>query len=53
MKIIQDAVYNHVGDEHFLFKDKPFADMFNNWPAYTGSNHREEALFGAYASQAE
>lgn len=53
MKIIQDAVYNHVGDEHFLFKDKPFADMFNNWPAYTGSNHREEALFGAYASQAD
>jgi neopullulanase len=51
MKIIQDAVYNHVGDEHFLFKDKPFADMFNNWPAYTGSNHREEALFGAYASK--
>lgn len=53
MKIIQDAVYNHVGDEHFLFKDKPFADMFNNWPAYTGSNHREEALLSAYASQAD
>lgn len=53
VKIIQDAVYNHVGDEHFLFRDKPFADMFNNWPAYTGSNHREEALFGAYANPAD
>ncbi len=53
IKIIQDAVYNHVGDEHFLFKDKPFADMFNNWPVYTGSNHREEALFSGYTSAAD
>lgn len=51
IKVIQDAVYNHVGDEHFLFKDKPFADMFNNWPAYTGSNHREETLFSSYINQ--
>lgn len=53
MKIIQDAVYNHVGDEHFLYRDKPFADMFNNWPAYTGSNHREEVLMSNYASEAD
>jgi glycosidase len=48
MKIIQDAVYNHVGNENFLFKDKPFRDMFNNWPTYTGSNHREEILYDKY-----
>ena len=53
MKIVQDAVYNHVGDEHFLFKDKPFAAMFNNWPTYTGSNHRDEAIFGPYSSAAD
>ncbi|HSC52798.1 MAG TPA: alpha-amylase family glycosyl hydrolase [Phnomibacter sp.] len=53
LKIIQDAVYNHVGDEHFLFRDKPFADMFNNWPAYTPSNHREEVLFSPYAVAAD
>ena len=53
MKIIQDAVYNHVGDEHLLFRDKPFADMFNLWPQYTGANHREESLFNPYMSQAD
>jgi glycosidase len=53
MKIIQDAVYNHVGDEHVLYKDKPFADMFNNWASYTGSNHREEAVFSPYMSAAD
>ena len=50
MKIIQDAVYNHVGNEHFLFRDKPFDDMFNNWPNYTGANHREEVLFSPYST---
>lgn len=53
IKVIQDAVYNHVGDEHFLFRDKPFAAMFNNWPSYTGSNHREEALLSNYAAAAD
>jgi glycosidase len=51
MKLVQDAVYNHVGDEHFLYKDMPFKDMFNYWPAYTGSNHREEALYDAHRSK--
>lgn len=50
IKVIQDAVYNHVGDEHFLYRDQPFADMFNQWPAYTGSNHREETLLSNYTS---
>ncbi len=53
MKIIQDAVYNHVGNQHFLFTDKPFADMFNNWPTYTGANHREEVLFSSYMDSAD
>ena len=53
MKVIQDAVYNHVGSEHFLFKDKPFADMFTQWPKYTGSNHREEILYSSYSSAAD
>ncbi len=53
MKIIQDGVYNHVGNEHFLFRDQPFADMFNNWPAYTPSNHREESLFSPYSNSAD
>ena len=48
MKIIQDAVYNHVGKENFLYSDMPFKDMFNHWDNYTGSNHREEILYDQY-----
>jgi len=51
MKLIQDAVYNHVGIEHFLYRDMPCKDMFNYWPDYTGSNHREEALFDAHRNK--
>jgi neopullulanase len=53
MKVIQDAVYNHVGDEHFLYKDKPFKDMFNLWSSYTGSNHREEVFYDPYQTAAD
>ena len=51
MKIIQDAVYNHVGIEHWMYKDAPASDWINRWPGYTGSNHKEEMLFDPYASE--
>jgi glycosidase len=51
MKIIQDAVYNHVGIEHWMYKDAPALDWINRWPGYTGSNHKEEMLFDPYASE--
>ena len=53
LKLIQDAVYNHIGSEHWIAKNPPAGDWLNPWPAYTGSNHREEAVFDAYASKAE
>ena len=33
MKIIQDAVYNHVGLYHFTVQDMPMKDWLNEWPA--------------------
>ena len=50
LKIIQDAVYNHIGNEHWIFKDAPSKDWVNQWPGYTGSNHRDEAVFTANGS---
>ncbi|GAB3922394.1 glycoside hydrolase family 13 protein [Larkinella terrae] len=50
MKLVQDAVYNHVSDDHWLYKNQPFKDWFNQWPAYTGSSHKEQALYDPYAS---
>jgi glycosidase len=50
MKVIQDAVYNHVSKEHWFILDPPSPDWINNWPKFTGPNHREETLFDPYAS---
>ena len=50
MKIIQDAVYNHVSKEHWSVLDPPTSDWINNWPAFTAPHHREEVLFDPYSS---
>ncbi len=50
MKLVQDAVYNHIGIQHWIMNDPPAKDWVNQWSTYTGSNHRDEAVFGAYAS---
>ncbi len=50
MKLIQDAVYNHISDDHWIYKDLPSKDWINNWPAYTGSSHKEQALFDIHSA---
>lgn len=49
-KVIQDAIYNHISKEHWIYLDPPAKDWINNWPAFQGPNHREEVLFDPYAS---
>jgi glycosidase len=53
IKIIQDAVYNHVGNEHWMYKDAPAKDWINHWPTYTNTNHRDEAIFDAMGNAAD
>lgn len=50
IKVVQDAIYNHVSKEHWFIRDLPMKDWINNWPEFTASNHREEALFDPYGS---
>ncbi len=51
LKIIQDAIYNHIGLEHWIHKDPPAKDWINQWPEFTGPNHREETMFDPYGSK--
>jgi glycosidase len=51
LKIIQDAVYNHLGDKHFLFTDPPSKDCFNQWPTYTNTTYKDQPLVDQYASK--
>jgi glycosidase len=53
LKIIQDAIYNHVGLEHWIYRDAPSKDWINQWPEFTGPNHREETMFDPYASKTD
>ncbi|MEO6166641.1 MAG: glycoside hydrolase family 13 protein [Chitinophagales bacterium] len=50
MKLIQDAVYNHVDIDHILFVEKPSRDWFHQWPSYTGTSYKDQPVFDPYAS---
>ncbi len=50
MKVIQDAVYNHVGSHHWFILDPPTKNWVNNWPSFQGPNHKEEVFFDPYVS---
>lgn len=50
MKIIQDAVYNHVGLYHFTIQDMPLKDWVHQWPTYTNSNFKDQTVFDPYAA---
>lgn len=53
MKIIQDAVYNHVGSDHFTVLDPPMKDWLHQWPTYTNTTFKDQVLFDPYASKME
>ncbi|MEO6812864.1 MAG: glycoside hydrolase family 13 protein [Ginsengibacter sp.] len=53
MKIIQDAVYNHVGIKHFTVIDPPMKSWLNQWPVYTNTTYKDQVLFDPYASASE
>jgi glycosidase len=51
MKLIQDAVYNHIGILHFTVTDPPMKDWLHQWPAFTKPNYKEQTLFDPYVAQ--
>ncbi|MET0635206.1 MAG: glycoside hydrolase family 13 protein [Chitinophagaceae bacterium] len=51
MKFMQDAVYNHVGNDHWFIRDLPMADWVNQWPEYTNTSHKFQPLADPYASE--
>lgn len=53
MKIIQDAVYNHIGAAHWFVTDPPTNDWINHFPAYQNTNHREQTIFDIHGSPSE
>ena len=50
MKVIQDAVYNHVGINHVTVREKPCKDWLNNWPSFQKTSYKDQPAFDPYAS---
>lgn len=50
MKVIQDAVYNHIGNDHWSFRDLPMNDWLNQWPSYQNTSYKDQPLVDPYAS---
>lgn len=53
MKLVQDAVYNHVGLYHFTVQDKPMRNWLHEWPAYTNTTYKDQTLFDTYAAASD
>jgi glycosidase len=53
MKLIQDAVYNHVGSYHFLVQDLPDSSWLHQWGHYTQTNYRGEPLMDPHAAASD
>jgi neopullulanase len=44
MKVMQDAVYNHVGINHWILRDLPMKSWLNQWQTYTNTSYRDEPM---------
>jgi len=50
MKLIQDAVYNHMGLYNFLQEDPPMKEWVHQWPKFTRPNYKDQTLFDPYVA---
>jgi glycosidase len=50
LKIIQDAVYNHVDEKHITILDMPMKDWVHIWPSFTNTTYKDQVAFDPYAS---
>ena len=50
IKIIQDMVMNHIGNEHWLVKDPPEKNWIHQFPKYTSSNYHGGVITDPYRS---
>ncbi len=53
MKLIQDAVYNHVGSYHFTITDPPMKDWLHQWDTFTQTSYKDQPLFDTHGSAKE
>jgi neopullulanase len=50
MRLVQDAVYNHVGINHWILKDMPMKDWLHQWPTYTNTSYKYQPITDPHSS---
>jgi glycosidase len=51
LKVIQDMVMNHIGNDHWLMHDLPEKNWVHQFPEFTRSNYQGNVLSDPYKSQ--
>jgi neopullulanase len=50
LKVVQDMVMNHIGNDHWLMHDLPEKTWVNQWPEFTRSNYQGNVISDPYQS---
>jgi glycosidase len=50
LKMVQDMVMNHIGNQNWLMLDSPEKNWIHQFPEFTRSNYRSEAISDPYHS---
>jgi glycosidase len=53
LKVIKDIVHNHIGTQHWFYKDLPMKSWLNQWTKYTQTSYRDQTVMDVHASAAD
>ncbi|WP_310397375.1 glycoside hydrolase family 13 protein [Hymenobacter sp.] len=53
LKVVQDAVYNHVGNTHWILQDLPMKSWLHQWPTYTNTSYRYQPITDPHAAPSD
>lgn len=53
LKVVMDLVHNHAGTEGYTIQDMPMKSWVHQWPSYTKSNFKYEAVMDPHGSAAD
>ncbi|WP_338869773.1 glycoside hydrolase family 13 protein [Spirosoma sp. SC4-14] len=50
-RVVQDAVYNHVGVNHWILKDLPMKNWLHQWPTYTNTSYKYQSVTDPHGAE--
>ena len=53
LKVVQDAVYNHCGINHWFLKDLPMKSWLHQWPTYTNTSYKYQPVTDPHGAESD